>query len=158
MKTKNFSKHGYRDRPFPNFLEIQRNSYGWFWEKGLRELFDEISPVKDYGEKEFDLKFLDYKLDEPKYTEATSRDRDASYEAALRVRVALVNKRTGETKEQEVYLGDFPLMTKRGTFVVSGVERIVIAQLIRSPGAFFTSSWHGGKQLFGAKIIPNRHI
>ena len=156
MLTKNFTKHSYKALAFPNFLEIQRNSYNWFWDKGLRELFDEISPIKDYGEKEFDLKFLDYKLDEPKYTETSARERNASYEAALRVRMSLVSKRTGESKEQEVYLGDFPLMTRRGTFIVNGVERIVISQLIRSPGAFFTSTWYGGHQLFGAKIIPNR--
>jgi len=156
MLTKNFTKHSYKALRFPNFLEIQRNSYNWFWDKGLRELFDEISPIKDYGEKEFDLKFQDYKLDEPKYTETSARERNASYEAALRVRMSLVSKRTGESKEQEVYLGDFPLMTHRGTFIVNGVERIVISQLIRSPGAFFTSTWYGGHQLFGAKIIPNR--
>ena len=156
MKVKNFTKHNYRVLEFPNFLEIQSKSYEWFWKKGLRELFDEISPVRDYGEKDFELHFLDYRLDEPKYTEFIARERNTSYEAALRVRMSLLNKRTGEKKEQEVYLGDFPLMTKRGTFIVNGVERIVISQLIRSPGAFFTSSWHGGKELFGAKIIPNR--
>jgi len=156
MKVKNFTKHHYRSLDFPNFLEIQSKSYEWFWEKGLRELFDEISPIKDYGEKDFELHFLDYHLDDPKYDEFTAHERNTSYEAALRVRMSLLNKRTGEKKEQEVYLGDFPLMTKRGTFIVSGVERIVISQLIRSPGAFFTSSWHGGKELFGAKIIPNR--
>ncbi len=156
MRTKNFTKHSYRTLDFPNFLAIQRESYQWFWEKGLRELFDEISPTKDYNEKEFELRFLDYKLDEPKYTEITARDRNASYEAALRVKIALLNKRTGEIKEQEVYLGDFPMMTVRGTFIVNGVERIVISQLIRSPGAFFTSIWYGGKQFFGAKVIPNR--
>jgi len=156
MKIKNFTKHHYRALDFPNFLEIQSRSYEWFWEKGLRELFDEISPIKDYGEKDFELHFLDYHLDDPKYDEFTARERNSSYEAALRVRMSLLNKRTGEKKEQEVYLGDFPLMTKRGTFIVNGVERIVISQLIRSPGAFFTSSWYRGKELFGAKIIPNR--
>lgn len=155
-KTKNFSKHSYTALPFPNFLATQRDSYQWFWDKGLRELLDEISPIRDYGEKDFELRFLDYKLDEPKYTELSARDRNTSYEAALRVRAGLLYKRTGEMKEQEVYLGDFPLMTKRGTFIVNGVERIVISQLIRSPGAFFTSNWHVGKQFFGAKIIPNR--
>ena len=156
MKIKNFTKHHYRALDFPNFLEIQSRSYAWFWEKGLRELFDEISPIKDYGEKDFELHFLDYHLDDPKYDEFTARERNSSYEAALRMRMSLLNKRTGEKKEQEVYLGDFPLMTKRGTFIVNGVERIVISQLIRSPGAFFTSSWYRGKELFGAKIIPNR--
>lgn len=156
MKTKNFSKHSYRQVDFPNFLAIQRESYQWFWDKGLRELLDEVSPIKDYTEKDFELRFLDYKLDEPKYVEVVARDRNTSYEAALRVKLSLLNKRTGEVKEQEVYLGDFPLMTNRGTFIVNGVERIVISQLIRSPGAFFTSTWYAGRQFFGAKIIPNR--
>jgi len=156
MRIKNFTKHTYKSLDFPNFLEIQRASYKWFWEKGLRELLDEISPIKDYGERDFELSFLDYKLDDAKYTEFTARERNTSYECPLRVRTALKNKRTGEVKEQEVYLGDFPLMTKRGTFVVNGVERIVISQLIRSPGIFFTSEWRVGKQFFGGKIIPNR--
>lgn len=156
MRTKSFTKHTYKPLDFPNFLEIQRDSYEWFWGKGLRELFDEISPIKDYGEKDFELFFGDYKLDDAKYTEFTARERNTSYESPLRVRTSLKSKRTGETKEQEVYLGDFPLMTKRGTFVVNGVERIVISQLIRSPGIFFTSEWHVGKQCFGGKIIPNR--
>ena len=146
MKTKNFTKHSYNALDFPNFLETQRVSYRWFWEKGLRELLDEISPITDYGEKDFELWFQDYKLDEPKYAEFTARERNTSYEAALRVKTTLLNKSTGEAKEQEVYLGDFPLMTKRGTYVVNGVERIVISQLVRSPGAFFTSAWHVGKQ------------
>ncbi|OGZ58493.1 MAG: DNA-directed RNA polymerase subunit beta [Candidatus Spechtbacteria bacterium RIFCSPHIGHO2_02_FULL_43_15b] len=156
MKTKNFGKHTYKEYDFPNFLEIQRRSYQWFWDKGLRELLDEISPVKDFSEKDFEISFLEYKLDEPKYTEFGARERNTSYESALRVRTSLKNKHTGEVKEQEVYLGDFPIMTKRGTFIVNGVERIVISQLIRSAGAFFTSTWYGGKQLFGGKIIPNR--
>ena len=156
MRIKNFTKHTYKSLDFPNFLEIQRDSYKWFWEKGLRELLDEISPIRDYGERDFELSFLDYKLDDAKYTEFTARERNASYESPLRVRTALKNTRTGEIKEQEIYLGDFPLMTKRGTFVVNGVERIVISQLIRSPGIFFTSESRIGKQLFGGKIIPNR--
>ncbi|MBI2463221.1 MAG: DNA-directed RNA polymerase subunit beta [Candidatus Spechtbacteria bacterium] len=155
-RVKSFSHHTYREMPLPNLLEIQRQSYDWFWKEGLQELFDEISPIRDYGEKDLELWFGEYHLDDFKYTELTAREHNASYEAPLRVRLKLHNKRTGEIKEQEVYLGEFPLMTTRGTFMVNGVERVIVSQLIRSPGAFFTSqNWHG-IQLFGSKIIPNR--
>jgi DNA-directed RNA polymerase subunit beta len=145
----------------PNLIEVQTNSYKWFWEKGLRSLFDEISPIKDWGGKDLELHFLDYYLDEPKYTEEEAKTHNVSYEAPLRCRVKLVNKKTKQTKEQDVFLGDFPLMTKRGTFVVNAVERVVISQLVRSSGVFFveTSSKKAilaGKQVFGAKVIPNR--
>jgi DNA-directed RNA polymerase subunit beta len=140
----------------PNLIELQLNSYQWFLEKGLRELFDEISPVKDWSGKNLELYFLDYHLDESKYDEVEAKTHNASYEAPLRCRLKLVNKKTKEFKEQEVYLGDFPLMTKRGTFIVNGVERVVISQLIRSSGVFFTSQFIRGRQLFGAKVIPNR--
>ncbi len=140
----------------PDLSELQLNSYRWFFEKGLRELFHEVSPVRDYTGKELALEFLDYSMDEPKYSEEYVKNRNLSYEAALRVKLRLTNKRTGEVKEQEVYLGDFPLMTPRGTFIVNGVERTVVSQLIRSSGVYFTA-WHTrGKKYFGAKIIPNR--
>lgn len=156
LPTKSFSRHSYKEREIPNLLEVQRASYDWFWKSGLRALLDEISPITDYTGKELELSFGDYHLEEPKYTEATARKQNASYEAALRVVVRLQIKKTGEIKEQEIYLGDFPLMTDRGTFIVNGVERVMISQLIRSPGAFFTASMSRGMQLFGAKIIPNR--
>ena len=156
MPIKNFSKHTYKEITLPNLLLVQRDSYEWFWKTGLRELLDEISPVRDYGGKDIDLWFEDYRLDEPKYTELNVREHNASYEAPLRVKLRLHNKRTGEVKEQEVYLGEFPLMTTRGTFIVNGVERVVISQLIRSPGGFFTGQYVRGARLFGAKIIPNR--
>jgi len=140
----------------PNLIEVQKNSYKWFWEKGLKELFDEFSPIRDWSEEELELHFLDYRLEEPKYTEIEAKVRNVSYEAPLYCRVRLVNKKTKETKEQEVFLGDFPLMTERGTFIVNAVERVVISQLIRSSGAFFTSQFLRGQQLFGAKVIPNR--
>jgi len=156
MPIKNFSRHTYKETTLPNLLSVQRDSYNWFWKKGLKELFEEISPVSDYGGKDVDLWFDDYRLDEPKYTELNARNHNASYEAPLRVKLRLHNKHTDEIKEQEVYLGEFPLMTSRGTFIVNGVERVVISQLIRSPGVFFTAQYLRGKQLFGAKIIPNR--
>ncbi|MEX0870134.1 MAG: DNA-directed RNA polymerase subunit beta [Candidatus Spechtbacterales bacterium] len=157
LKTKVFSTHTYKEAKAPNLLDVQRESYQWFWKKGLRALFDEISPVGDFSGKDLELWFGDYRLEEPKYTEVAARKQNASYEAALRVQAYLKNKKTGEVKEQEVYLGDFPVMTSRSTFIVGGVERVMISQLIRSPGVVFTHSGNrGSQQLFGAKIIPNR--
>jgi len=141
----------------PYLLSIQKESWQRFWEKDLKELFSEISPIRDYTKKELELWFLDYKLDESKYkTDLEAKKNNDSYEAALRVKTRLVNLKTKEIKEQEVFLTDFPLMTERGTFIVNGVERVAICQLIRSPGAFFTMQASGGKNYFGAKIIPNR--
>ena len=140
----------------PNLVEVQLNSYQWFFDKGLRELFDEVSPVSDFSEKEFSLEFVNFYLDEPKFTEEEARSRNLSYEAPLRIRARLTNRRTKEVKEQEIYLGDFPIMTPRGTFIGNGVERVVVSQLIRSSGVYFTASLVRGKRYFGAKIIPNR--
>jgi DNA-directed RNA polymerase subunit beta len=140
----------------PNLIGHQIDSYEWFLEKGLRELFNEISPIDDFQKQGFELSFLDYYLDEPKYSERISKERNTSFEAPLRVNARLTNKRTGEVKEQEVYLGEFPIITNRGTFIINGVERVVVSQLIRSPGAFFTSEIVKGRKRFGAKVIPNR--
>jgi len=142
--------------PQPNLVEIQLRSYDKFLKQGLRELFNEISPIKDHTGKELELHFLDYKFDLPKYTEEQTREKDQTYEAALRVNLKLVNKQTKQTKIQEAYLGDFPMMTTRGTFIINGVERVVISQLIRSPGVYFSGEVMRGKKLFGAKVIPNR--
>src|SRR3989344_839855 len=156
MQIKNFDKAGIR-LPLPYLLEAQKESCDIFWKSDLKELLSEISPIKDYSSKELELWFLDYKLDEPKYkTDLEAKFNNDSYEASLRARVKLVNLKTKEIKEQEVFLTDFPLMTDRGTFILNGVERVAIAQLIRSPGAFFTARTAPGKNLFGAKIIPNR--
>ncbi len=140
----------------PDLISIQRDSYEWFFTEGLKELFEEISPIKDFIGRDLELYFLDYYLDEPKFDEVTAHDKNITYEAALRVKTRLVNKRTGEIKEQEVYLGDFPIMTDRGTFVVNGIERVVVSQLIRSAGVFFTYELARGRKYYGAKIIPNR--
>ncbi|MEI6650179.1 MAG: DNA-directed RNA polymerase subunit beta [Candidatus Moraniibacteriota bacterium] len=140
----------------PNLIEIQLDSYEWFWEKGLKELFDEVNPITDFTGKDIELSFADHYLDEPKYDPEESKAKNISYEAPLRAKATLILKRTGEVKEQEIYLGDFPIMTERGTFIINGVERVVVSQLIRSPGAFFTMEFNKGKRLFGAKIIPNR--
>src|SRR3989344_7680274 len=146
LPPKLFSHHTYKEAELPNLLSIQKDSYKWFWGKGLKTLFDEISPIKDFSGKDLELYFGDYKLEEPKYTEVTARKQNTSHEAALRVNVRLYNKKSGEIKEQEVYLGDFPLMTTRGTFVVNGVERVIVSQLIRSSGVYFTSYVSRGRR------------
>ena len=140
----------------PDLIEVQKRSYQWFFDEGLKELFAEINPIRDFIGRDLELYFLDYYLDEPKFDERTAKERNVTYEAPLRALTRLVNKRTGETKEQEVYLGDFPLMTERGTFIVNGIERVVVSQLIRSAGVFFTTNVIKGRKYYGAKIIPNR--
>ena len=141
----------------PYLLTLQKEGWKRFWEHDLKELFEEISPIRDYTGKELELWFLDYKLDKPKYkNDLEARRNNDSYEAPLKARVRLVNLQTKEIKEQEIFLCDFPLMTERGTFIVNGVERVSISQLIRSPGAFFNLQITQGKKCFGAKIIPNR--
>lgn len=156
MQVKSFSKSKVSFH-LPYLVDMQKNSWQWLLEKGIKELFAEASPIRDYTKKEFELWFLDYKLGEPNYrNDLEAKNDNGSYEAPLRAKVRLVNVKTKEVKEQEVFLADFPLMTERGTFVVNGVERVAISQLIRSPGVFFTSAFSGGRQRFGAKIIPNR--
>ncbi|HTY40111.1 MAG TPA: DNA-directed RNA polymerase subunit beta' [Candidatus Paceibacterota bacterium] len=136
--------------------EIQLESYKWFLKTGLKELLVEVSPIYDHTGKELELYFEDYYFGEPKYDEATTRYKDATYEAPLHIRVRLTNKKTGRSETQEVYFGDFPKMTDRGTFIVNGVERVVVSQLIRSAGVYFTAVPWRDRQLFGAKVIPNR--
>jgi DNA-directed RNA polymerase subunit beta len=140
----------------PNLIEVQLDSFKWFWEKGLKELLVEVNPMKDFAGKDMELTLDSYYLDEPKYDEITAKAKNISYEAPLRAKATLTMKKTGEVKEQEIYLGEFPLMTDRGTFIINGVERVVVSQLIRSPGVFFTMNYQKGRKLFGAKLIPNR--
>ncbi len=140
----------------PNLVEVQRHSYNWFFEEGMHELFSEISPVKDFIGRDLELYFDDYYLDDPKFDEKTSRAKNVTFEAPLRVKTRLVNKRNKTVKEQEIYLGDLPIMTSRGTFIINGVERVVVSQLVRSAGAFFTADVYRGRRYYGAKIIPNR--
>ena len=154
--VKIFSSHPGTFVKQPFLAEIQKNSWDWFVKKGLRELFDEISPIKDYTGAEVEIYFLDYYFDEPRYDEETTRLKGLTYEAPLRVKVKLVNHKTKETKEQEVYLGDFPIITSCYTFILNGVERVMVSQLIRSSGVYFNAAVSRGKKLFGAKIIPNR--
>ncbi|MFA5986292.1 MAG: DNA-directed RNA polymerase subunit beta [Parcubacteria group bacterium] len=140
----------------PNLIEAQTASYEWFLEKGLQELLDEVNPIVDFAGKEMELSLSNYFLDESKYDELTSRAKNISYEAPLRATAKLVFKKTGEVKEQEIYFGEFPIMTDRGTFIINGVERVIVSQLIRSPGVFFSMEYIKGRKFFGAKIIPNR--
>ncbi|MBD3282453.1 MAG: DNA-directed RNA polymerase subunit beta [Candidatus Portnoybacteria bacterium] len=156
LKAKRFPSYPKNLKSLPSLVEIQLNSYNLFLERGLRELFDEISPVSDYSGKDLSLYFGDYYLDEPKCDELKAKKDGLSYEAPLKVKIKLVNKKTKETKEQEIFLTDLPVITPRGTFVVNGVERVVISQLIRSSGVFFTTDQVKGKKAHGAKIIPNR--
>lgn len=157
ITRKIFSKYPAEKFEAPNLLQVQTDSYHWFLSVALKELLKEISPIEDWTGDEFELNFLDYKLDEPKFDERHSREKNISYEAPLRVTVSLKNKKTDTIQEQEIYLADFPLMTPRGTFIINGVERVVISQLIRSPGVFFSYSKTSRlKRFFGAKIIPSR--
>ncbi|TEB08293.1 DNA-directed RNA polymerase subunit beta [Pelotomaculum schinkii] len=140
----------------PNLIEVQRNSYSWFLKEGLREVFQDISPIQDFTGN-LVLEFLDYTLGEPKYSVEECKERDVTYAAPLRVKVRLINKETGEVKEQEVFMGDFPLMTEKGTFIINGAERVIVSQLVRSPGVYYAESIDpSGKKLFTATIIPNR--
>lgn len=142
--------------PLPDLIQIQKDSYSWFIKQGIAELFDEISPITDFTGRDLELYFEDYYIDEPKFDEVVCRKKNITYEAPLRVNAKLINKRTGKSEKQEIYLGDVPVITPRGTFVVNGIERCVVAQLIRSAGAFFTAEPVRGRRYYGAKIIPNR--
>lgn len=157
-KTKVFSRYQKPALQIPDLIEVQKNSFSWFISEGLQELFDEISPVKDYTGKDLELSVTGYYFDEPKFSEEEAHERDLSFEAPLRVKMRLLNKRTKEVREQEVYFGDIPLMTERGTFIINGVERVVVSQLIRSSGIYFTAKVFRGEKLFGAKIIPSRGV
>jgi len=140
----------------PNLIDHQERSFEWFVADGLGEIFKEISPIEDYTGEKLLLGFKDYKFEAPKLTEQEARENNVSYEASLKAVVELTNKVTGEVKQQEIYLGDYPWMTSRGTFVINGAERVVVSQLIRSAGVFFTATQGGTKRLYGAKVIPGR--
>jgi DNA-directed RNA polymerase subunit beta len=142
--------------PLPNLIEIQLKSFDWFITEGLTELFSEINPIEDFTGQSLALYLRDFHFEEPKYDEKTAKIKNASYEVPLKAKAELVNKETGEVREQEIFLGDYPWMTERGTFVINGAERVVVSQLVRSPGVFFTSERAAGGELFGAKVIPSR--
>ena len=140
----------------PNLIEIQTKSYDWFLKEGLLEMFRDISPIEDFTGN-LSLEFVDYRLGEPKYDLEESKNRDATYAAPLRVKVRLIIKETGEVKEQEVFMGDFPLMTDTGTFVINGAERVIVSQLVRSPSVYFNEKIDkNGRENYDATIIPNR--
>lgn len=140
----------------PNLVDHQNRSWQWFVDEGLSELLEEISPIDDYTGTKLSLTFKSYHFEKPKMTEAEARENNVSYEAPLKAKVELTNKVTGEVKQHEIYLGDFPWMTTRGTFVINGAERVVVSQLIRSAGVFFTAETHTSGNLYGAKVIPGR--
>ena len=166
-KTAQMVKHGKIERlsysrinevmDMPNFIEIQKNSYQWFLDKGLKEVFRDIDTITDYTGN-LELSFIDFKMDDkPKYTIKECKERDATYAAPMRVTARLYNKETGEIKENEVFMGDFPIMTDSGTFVINGAERVIVSQLVRSPGVYFDIDHDKvGKELYKAQIIPNR--
>ena len=142
----------------PNLIEVQKNSYEWFLSEGLREVFDDISPIADYS-GHFSLEFVDFRLceDEVKYTIDECKERDATYAAPLKVKVRLYNKENDEINEHEIFMGDFPLMTKTGTFVINGAERVIVSQLVRSPGIYYGIAHDKiGKELYSSTVIPNR--
>jgi DNA-directed RNA polymerase subunit beta len=140
----------------PNLIEIQSNSYQWFLDEGLREMFDDIMPISDF-QGNLSLEFVDYQLLEPKYTVEEARQHDANYSAPLHVTLRLTNHETGEIKSQDVFFGDFPLMTEQGTFIINGAERVIVSQLVRSPGVYFNSAVDkNSRTTYGTTVIPNR--
>jgi len=156
MQQKYFSKFKEPLADIPNLMQLQLDSYRWLVEEGLKELFEEFSPIKDYSEKKFELNFTHFELDRPKFDEYYAKANKLSYDAPLRIKVQLKNKTLGQDKEQEIFLADFPVMTSHGTFIVNGIERVIVPQLARSFGVFFTSNVLKGRNRFGAKIIPSR--
>ena len=147
-------------RPMPGLIQIQLDSFEWFKKEGLRELFEEISPIEDFTGKNLSLEFIvpPEPFGKPKYSEDECRDRDATYSAPLNVKARLMNKETGEIIEKDIFMGDFPLMTREGTFIINGAERVVVSQLVRSPGVYFTVDEDAttGRKLYAAKLIPSR--
>ncbi len=141
----------------PNLIEIQKDSYDWFIKEGLKEVFHDVSPIADYAGN-LVLEFIDYRIDmTPKYDIEECKERDATYAAPLRVKVRLINKETGEVKEQEIYMGDFPIMTPSGTFIINGAERVIVSQLVRAPSVYFAEKFDKiGKKLYSSQVIPNR--
>jgi len=147
-------------QPMPGLIQIQLDSFEWFKKEGLRELFEEITPIEDFTGKKLSLEFIvpPDPFGKPKYSEDECRDRDATYAAPLHVNARLTNKESGEIIEKEIFMGDFPLMTEQGTFIINGTERVVVSQLVRSPGVYFTADEDAttGRKLFAAKLIPDR--
>ena len=156
LPQKRFEKSAGPRVPLPDLIEPQRESFKWFVETALKEVFKEFSPISDYSDKKFELQFKKYELSEPKYSPEFAKENKRTYEASLRTTVVLKNKTFDSEKEQEIFMADIPVMTDNGTFIINGVERVIVPQLARSYGIFFTASETKGKTLFGAKIIPAR--
>ncbi|HXK39901.1 MAG TPA: DNA-directed RNA polymerase subunit beta, partial [Candidatus Paceibacterota bacterium] len=156
MKQKYFAKYHAPLTALPNLTEAQLASFTWLMERGAKELFKEFSPITDYSNKKFELYITDVAFTEPQYDEHYAKENKKNYEAQLKARVKLVNKTLGTEKEQEIFFADFPVQTDHGTFVINGVERVIVPQLIRSFGVLFSSQEHRGKEYFGAKVIPSR--
>ena len=156
MKRKSYSRIK-EVLEMPNLLEVQKNSYKWFLDEGLQEVFEDVSPITDFNGNLM-LEFTDFTLDStPKYSLEECKERDATYAAALKVRARLINKETEEIKDQEIFMGDFPLMTDTGTFIINGAERVIVSQLVRSPGIYYASEFDKlGKKLLSSTVIPNR--
>jgi len=156
ITKKYFSRYREPLADLPSLYTVQVDSFKWLLDYGLRELFSEFSPILDYTGEELALEFLDYSFDEPKVDENYARENNLSFEASLRLKIGLTNKKTGEKKEQEIFLADFPVMTPRGTFIINGIERVIVSQLARSFGVYFIANIARGRKFFGAKIIPQR--
>ncbi|HKL16847.1 MAG TPA: DNA-directed RNA polymerase subunit beta [Patescibacteria group bacterium] len=154
-KRKYFTKSKY-SLGLPDLIKIQKDSYDWFLNNGLEEVIKEISPIQDAVGKNYELHFLGCHVDEPKFDEMTSRNRNLTYKAPVNVKIRLINKKTGKKQTQEVYFGDMPLMSKRGTFIINGIERVIVSQLIRSPGVYISRENVRGRFCYGGKIIPER--
>ena len=155
---KHFSKYKKPLVETPDLVSNQVDSYKWLIKEGIKEVFKEFSPISDYSGKKFQLDITSFELSEPKYDEYFAKDNKLTYEAPLRARFKLLNKTLGSSKEQEVFMADFPLMTNHGTFIINGVERVIVPQLARSFGVFFDVAELKGKRYFGAKIIPSRGV
>ncbi|HOK17259.1 MAG TPA: DNA-directed RNA polymerase subunit beta [Candidatus Paceibacterota bacterium] len=156
LGIKNFSRSKIKSLEIPGLTDFQLTSFNWFIKEGIKEVFDELTPIFDYTQKELKLEFLDCHLEEPKLTEKQAKEKKLNYEASLRVKLKITNLKNNTTKEQEVYFGDIPVMTNRSTFIINGIEKVVISQIIRSAGVYFSSVNFRGKKLFGAKVIPLR--
>ncbi|MEL6803276.1 MAG: DNA-directed RNA polymerase subunit beta, partial [Bacteroidota bacterium] len=156
MPQKVFSKFREPLVELPNLIEPQIDSYKWFFEQGIKEVFKEFSPIHDYSEKKFELEIKKYEMGAPKCTPEQAKENKLTYDAPLRATIALKNKTFDGVKDQEIFLADIPVMTEHGTFIINGVERVIVPQLARSYGIFFTAQEHKGRTVFGAKIIPAR--
>ncbi len=156
MQKKYFKRSSSKTIPLPNLIQLQIDSYKWFFDKGFHELLEDFSPIEDYSAEHLHFSFLKYFLESPEVSEEVCRQKSLTYEAPLRVQTRLLNLQTKEIKEQDVYFGHIPLISSRGTFIINGIERVMVSQLLRSPGVYFTAEIKHGKHLFNVEVIPGR--